>query len=121
VRNWDVAILQVTDGVGLWAVTSGVRLEAPFATVVAVAVSVVTGFHTYEAVVVGLRITVFILEEVDLSCQRWILSGEAVSYPTACLGRLVSPFVDEKDLGHGRVSSVFIGRPSEVLHDLFFV
>jgi hypothetical protein len=67
-----VAILWVTDGVGFWAVTSGVRLEAPFATVAAVVVSVVTGFHTYEAVVAGLGITVFILDEVDLACRRWI-------------------------------------------------
>jgi hypothetical protein len=67
-----VAILRVADGVGSWAVASGVRLEAPFAAVAAVAVSVVTGFHTYEAVVAGLGITVFILEEVDLSCRRWI-------------------------------------------------
>jgi hypothetical protein len=67
-----VAVLQVADGVGFWAVTSGVCLEAPFATVAAVAVSVVTGFHTYEAVVAGFRITVFILDEVDLACRRWI-------------------------------------------------
>jgi hypothetical protein len=70
--NWDVAVLWVTDGVGLWAIASGVCLEAPLATVVAVAVSVVTGFHTYEAVVAGLGITVFILDEVDLACRRWI-------------------------------------------------
>jgi hypothetical protein len=51
----------------------------------------------------------------------WVLSGEAVSYPAACLGRLVSAFVDEEDLGHSGVSFGCVGRPSEVLHDLFFV
>jgi hypothetical protein len=50
-----------------------------------------------------------------------VLSGETVPYPAACLGRLVSAFVDKEDLGHGRVSSMFVGHPSEVLHDLFFV
>jgi hypothetical protein len=67
-----VAVPWVADGMGFWAVTSGVRLETPFAAVAAVAVSVVAGFHTYEAVVAGLRITVFILDEVDLVCRRWI-------------------------------------------------
>jgi hypothetical protein len=67
-----VAVLRVADGVGFWAVTGRVCLEAPFATVVAVVVSVVTGFHTYEAVVAGLGITVFILDEVDFACRRWI-------------------------------------------------
>jgi hypothetical protein len=57
---------------GFGAVASGVRLEAPFATVAAVAISVVTGFHTYKAVVAGLGITVFILDEMDLVCRRWI-------------------------------------------------
>jgi hypothetical protein len=51
----------------------------------------------------------------------WVLSGETVPYPAACLGRLVSAFVDKKDLRHGRVSSILVGHPSEVLHDLFFV
>jgi hypothetical protein len=72
VRDWDVAVLRVADGVGSWAVASRVRLEAPFATVAAVAVSVVTRFHTYEAVVAGLGITVFILDEMDFACRRWI-------------------------------------------------
>jgi hypothetical protein len=67
-----VAVLWVTNGVGSWAVASGVRLEAPFAAVAAVAVSVVAGFHTYEAVVAGFGVTVFILDEVNLSCRRWI-------------------------------------------------
>jgi hypothetical protein len=67
-----MAVLWVADGVGFWAVASGVCLETPFATVAAVAVSVVTGFHTYEAVVAGLGITVFILDEMDLACRRWI-------------------------------------------------
>jgi hypothetical protein len=68
VRYWDVAVLQVADGVGPWAVASRVHLEAPFATVAAVVVSVVAGLHTYEAVVAGLGITVFILDEVDFAC-----------------------------------------------------
>jgi hypothetical protein len=72
VRYWDVTVLRVTDGMGSWAVASGVRLEAPFAAVAAVAVSVITGFHAYETVVAGLGITVFILDEVDLACRRWI-------------------------------------------------
>jgi hypothetical protein len=55
------------------------------------------------------------------SFDVWVLSGEAISYPVACLGRLVSTFIDKKDLGHSRVSPVFVGRPSEVFHDLFFV
>jgi hypothetical protein len=67
-----MAVLRVADGVGLWAVARGVCLKAPFATVAAVAVSVVAGFHTYEAVVAGLGITVLILDEVDLACRRWI-------------------------------------------------
>jgi hypothetical protein len=72
VRYWDVAVLQVADSMGLWAVACGVCFKAPFAAVAAVAISVVTGFHADEAVVVGLGITVFILEEVDLACRRWI-------------------------------------------------
>jgi hypothetical protein len=67
-----VAVLRVADGVRLWAVASGVCFEAPFATVAAVAVSVVTRLHTYEAVVMGFGITVFILDEMDLACRRWI-------------------------------------------------
>jgi hypothetical protein len=50
-----------------------------------------------------------------------VLSGETVPYPAACLGRLVSFFVNEEDLGHGGVSSVCVGRPSEVFHNLLFV
>jgi hypothetical protein len=68
VRYWDVAVLWVADGMGFWAVASGVCFEAPFATVAAVAISVVSGFHADEAVVVGLGITVFILDEVDFAC-----------------------------------------------------
>jgi hypothetical protein len=71
VRYWDMAVLRVANGVGLWAVASGVCFETPFAAVAAVAISVVTGFHADEAVVAGLGITVFILDEVDLACQRW--------------------------------------------------
>jgi hypothetical protein len=71
VRYWDVAVLWVADGVGPWAVASGVCLEAPFATVAAVVVSMVTGFHAYEAVVAGFVFTVFILDEVDFVCRRW--------------------------------------------------
>jgi hypothetical protein len=67
-----MVVLWVTDGVGPWAVASGVCFEAPFATVAAVVVSVVTGFHTYEAVVAGFGITIFILDEVDFACRRWI-------------------------------------------------
>jgi hypothetical protein len=51
----------------------------------------------------------------------WVLSGEAVSYPVACLGRLVSAFVDEEDFRHSGVSVGCVGCPSEVLHDLLFV
>jgi hypothetical protein len=272
-----MAVLGVANGMGIWAVARGVCFETPFAAVAAVAVSVVTWFHTDEAVVAGLRITVFILDEVDLACRRWIgpcarslcsfdrgnrergrracgarlgwyvecwereecgadaqgspgsceivasckvfcvsvpkccfdalellaldlsrsgpvpeslylssqsdvphlfkssvnhslgfvgqledlevviakhtaviegrawfwfcmevaavewfivahcsfnmwvLSSEAVSYPAACLGQLVFTFVNEEDLGHSRVSSVYVGCPSEVFHDLFFV
>jgi hypothetical protein len=72
VRNQDVAILRVADGVGFGAVTGGVCFKAPFTAIAAVAVSVVTGFHADEAVVAGLGITVFILDEVDLACRRWI-------------------------------------------------
>jgi hypothetical protein len=72
VRNWDVAVHWVADGMGLGAVARGVCFEAPFAAVAAVAVSVVTGFHADEAVVMDLGITVFILEEVDFVCRRWI-------------------------------------------------
>jgi hypothetical protein len=67
-----VAVLRVADGMGFGTVASRVRLKAPFATVAAVAVSVVTGLHTYETVVAGLGITVFILDEVDFACRRWI-------------------------------------------------
>jgi hypothetical protein len=72
VRDWNMAVLGVANGVGVWAVASGVHFEAPFAAVVAVAVSVVTRLHADEAVVVGFRITVFILDEMDLACRRWI-------------------------------------------------
>jgi hypothetical protein len=72
VRYWDVAVLRVADGVGLWAVASGVCFKAPFTAIAAIAVSVVTGFHAYEAVVAGFGITVFILDEVDFACRRWI-------------------------------------------------
>jgi hypothetical protein len=67
-----VAVLLVANGMGSWTVASGVCLEAPLAAVAAVAVSVVAGFHTYETVVAGLGITVFILDEVDFACRRWI-------------------------------------------------
>jgi hypothetical protein len=67
VRYWDVAILQVADGMGVGTIASGVCLEAPLAAVAAVAVSVVTGLHADEAVVADLGITVFILEEVDFA------------------------------------------------------
>jgi hypothetical protein len=66
VRNRDMAVLWVADGMGLGAVARGVCFEAPFT------VSVVTRLHTDEAVVVDLGITVFILEEVDLARRRWI-------------------------------------------------
>jgi hypothetical protein len=68
VRYWDMAVLRVADGVGLWAVASRVRFEAPFAAVAAVAISVITGLHADEAVVAGLGVTVFILDKVDLTC-----------------------------------------------------
>jgi hypothetical protein len=55
------------------------------------------------------------------SFDMQVLSNEAVSYPTAYLGQLVFAFVDKEDLGHSRVSTVHVERPSEVLHDLFFV
>jgi hypothetical protein len=67
VRYWDVAILWVADGMGLGTIASGVCLEAPFAAISAVVVSVVTGFHANEAVVVDLGITVFILDKVDFA------------------------------------------------------
>jgi hypothetical protein len=67
-----VAVLGVTNGVGLGAVTSGVCFETPFAAVAAVAVSVVTRLHADEAVVTDLEITVFILDEVDPAHCRWI-------------------------------------------------
>jgi hypothetical protein len=57
---------------GVWAVASGVRFETPLATVAAVAVSVVTRFHADETVITGLGIIVFILDEMDLACRRWI-------------------------------------------------
>jgi hypothetical protein len=72
VRNWDVAVLWVANGVGLGAVARGVCFEAPLAAVAAVTVSVVTRLHADEAVVTDLGITVFILEEVDFACWRWI-------------------------------------------------
>jgi hypothetical protein len=50
-----------------------------------------------------------------------VLSDEAVSYPAAYLGRLIFALVNEEDLGHSRVSTVQVERPSEVLHDLFFI
>jgi hypothetical protein len=70
VRDWDVTVLWVADGVGLWAVASRVCFKTPFAAVAAVAISVVTGFHADEAVVAGLGVTVFILDEVDFACRR---------------------------------------------------
>jgi hypothetical protein len=72
VRNWDVAVLGMADCVGFGAVASSVRFEAPFAAVAAVAISMVAGFHADKAVIAGLDITVFILDEVDFVCQRWI-------------------------------------------------
>jgi hypothetical protein len=72
VGNWDVAVLGVANFMGLGAVASRVCLEAPFAAVAAVAVSVVTGLHADEAVVADLGITVFILEEVNFAHWRWI-------------------------------------------------
>jgi hypothetical protein len=48
------------------------RFEAPLAAVEAVVVSVVTRFHAEEAVVAGLDITVFILEDVDFAVHRQI-------------------------------------------------
>jgi hypothetical protein len=72
VQDWDMAVLGVANGMGVWAVASGVRFKAPFAAVAAVAISVVTRLHADEAVVAGLGITVFILDEVDLTCRRWI-------------------------------------------------
>jgi hypothetical protein len=68
VRYWNMAVLRMADGMGFGTVARGVCLEAPLAAVAAVAISVVTGFHADEAVVAGLGITVFILEEVDLVC-----------------------------------------------------
>jgi hypothetical protein len=76
VRVQDMAVLWVANGVGLRALAQGVHFEAPFATAEAVAVEVVARFHADEAVVVslfaGLEITVFILDELNLSCQRGI-------------------------------------------------
>jgi hypothetical protein len=72
VRNWNMAVLGVAYGVGFRAVAHGVCLEAPFATVAAVVVSVVTGLHADKAVVTDLEITVFILDEVNLVHCRWI-------------------------------------------------
>jgi hypothetical protein len=69
VRDWNVTVLQVADGVRFGAVASGVCFKTPFA---AVAVSVVAWLHADEAVVTDLGITVFILDEVDFACQRWI-------------------------------------------------
>jgi hypothetical protein len=72
VRDWDVAVLGVTDGMRLWAVASGMHFKAPFAAVAAVAVSVVAGLHADKAVVADLEVTVFILDKVDFVCRRWI-------------------------------------------------
>jgi hypothetical protein len=72
VRNWNMAVLGVTYCMGFRAVAHRVCLEAPFATVAAVTVSVVTGLHTDEAVVMDLEITVFILDEVNLAHCRQI-------------------------------------------------
>jgi hypothetical protein len=63
-----MAVLGVANGMRFWAVAGGVRFKAPFAAVAAVAVSVVTRLHADETVVVGLGITVFILDEMDLAC-----------------------------------------------------
>jgi hypothetical protein len=68
VRDWDVTVLGVTNGVGHWTVASGVCFEAPFAAVATVAVSVVAGLHADKAVVADLEITVFILDKVDFAC-----------------------------------------------------
>jgi hypothetical protein len=72
VRDWDMAVLGVADGVGFGTMAGGMHFEAPFAAVAAVAVHVVAGFHADKAVVMDLEITVFILDKVDLVCQRWI-------------------------------------------------
>jgi hypothetical protein len=72
VRNRDMAVLGVAYGVGFRAVARGVCFKTPFATVAAVAVSVVTRLHADEAVVTDLGITVFILDKVDLAHCRWI-------------------------------------------------
>jgi hypothetical protein len=55
------------------------------------------------------------------SFNVWVLSDEAIPYPTAYLGCLVFVLIDEEDLGHSRVSTVQVECPPEVLHDLFFV
>jgi hypothetical protein len=68
VRDWDVAVLGVTDCMGFGAVACGMHFKAPFVAVVTVMVSVVTGLHADEAVVTGLGITVFILDKVDFVC-----------------------------------------------------
>jgi hypothetical protein len=72
VRDGDVAVFVMADGVWVWAGSGGVRLEAPLAAVEAVAVSVVAWLHTEEAIVAGLDITVFILEDVYFAVRRRI-------------------------------------------------
>jgi hypothetical protein len=72
VRNWDMAVLWVTDGMRFWAMASSMCFKAPFVAVAAVVVSVVTGLHADKAVVANLGITVFILDEVEFACQRQI-------------------------------------------------
>jgi hypothetical protein len=72
VRDGDMAVLAVANGVWVWTGSGGVGLEAPLAAVEAVAVSVVTGLHAEETVVVGLDITVFILEDVGFMVWRRI-------------------------------------------------
>jgi hypothetical protein len=72
VRDRDVAVLGVANSVGVWTVAIRVLLKAPLAAVEAVAVSVVAWFHADETVVADLGIIVFILDEVDFACQRWI-------------------------------------------------
>jgi hypothetical protein len=72
VRDRDVAVLGVANSVGVWTVAIRVLLKAPLAAVEAVAVSVVDWFHADETVVADLGITVFILDEVDFACRRWI-------------------------------------------------
>jgi hypothetical protein len=72
VRDWDVAVLGVANLVRHGAMAGRVHFKAPLATVAAVTISVVTWFHADKAVVADLGTTVFILDEVDFACQRWI-------------------------------------------------